>query len=82
MLLEPSIASLEEHLAPNGRPVLYLRLLSMVLRSPSGFQKPLDTGISEVLQTKNLSIEQIKPGNSRHKLRWECSGHFARCESS
>jgi len=27
-----------------------------------GFQKPLDTGISEDLQEKNLSIEQIKAG--------------------
>ncbi len=64
MLLEPAIASLEEHLPPNGRPVLYLRLLSLVTRSPSGLQKPLNTGISEVLQAKNLSIEQIKAGNS------------------
>ncbi len=64
MLLEPSIASFEEHLSPNGRPVLYLRLSGLVLRSPSALQKPLDTGISEVLQAKNLSIEQIKAGNS------------------
>ncbi len=64
MLLEASIACVAEHSPLNGRPVLYLRLYGLDLRSVSAFQKPLDTGISEVLQAKNLSIAQIKAGNS------------------